>query len=176
MGQGCTPGWQQSLPQTLHQPWEGRDRQLTGSPEAGAGRGAQGPVNAPGPQNCADRGGSQVRPGLGGLPSPSPCSSCVSVLSPGALDLRYRRGGQHAPVSRCLCAPVRPPWACAPAPSVEGTWPQPGWMYCRGSHGARGRAPKSACSSASKSLACPPASCVHHPRSPHPTSLPLPAN
>lgn len=39
MGQECTPGWQQFLPQTFHQPWRGRDRQVTGSPQGKTGRG-----------------------------------------------------------------------------------------------------------------------------------------
>lgn len=46
MGQKRTPGRQQLLPQTLHQPWGGRDKQVTGGPEEKTGRGILGDTKA----------------------------------------------------------------------------------------------------------------------------------
>lgn len=61
-------------------------------PRGRAGRGILGTQSAPVLASFADGGGSHIRPGLGRPLSPRLRSISISVFSPGALDLRHRRG------------------------------------------------------------------------------------
>lgn len=89
----------------------------------GQGRASWGHTSAPVLESFAHWGCSQVRPGLGSPLSPSLCSINASVLSPGALDLKHRRGKRPALTpqpTRCpegvLCSPAH---LCRAPPSVE---------------------------------------------------------
>lgn len=65
-------------------------------PRGRAGRGILGTQSAPVLASFADGGCSHIRPGLGRPLSPRLCSISISVFSPGALDLRHRRGAADA--------------------------------------------------------------------------------
>lgn len=91
MGQGGTPGRQQSFPKTFHQSWRQRDSRVAASP-GGPGRDVLICVIIPVLESLVTEGCSQVRPMLGGLFSPSVCNISVSVFSPGTLDLGTRQG------------------------------------------------------------------------------------
>lgn len=99
MGQGGTPGRQQSLPKTFHQSW--RHRQLHGFQSRRTWEGVLVCVSIPVLESLVLGGCSQVRPILGGLFSPSVCSISVSVFSPGTLDLSTEQGHE-------FCAPAPP--------------------------------------------------------------------
>lgn len=49
-------------------------------------------MSTPELESFADWGCSQIRPGLESPLSPSLCSISISVLSPGALDLKHKKG------------------------------------------------------------------------------------
>lgn len=128
MGQGRTPGWQQPLPQTLHQPWEGRQMVSSGSEEREA---VLGLGHAPVLGSLAGEGCSQVRPGLGRPVSPRLRSTTGWVFSPGALHLR-QDGGTCPSAAHCSGARPAPSGLCGKRTPPQARQRMPGPLAARG--------------------------------------------